>query len=78
MGADVTARATEFLPCALGELASGECLQQFLTGIGKKAIGFGEVSLDKATEYGAEDADGAEVIDSSPELVTVRLFDHDG
>ncbi|WP_417620624.1 DNA polymerase I [Parasphingorhabdus sp.] len=35
-----------------------------LTGTGKKAIGFAEVPLDKATEYGAEDAD-----------VTLRLWE---
>ncbi len=35
-----------------------------LTGTGKKAIGFAEVPLDKATEYGAEDAD-----------ITLRLWE---
>jgi DNA polymerase-1 len=35
-----------------------------LTGTGKKAIGFAEVPLDKATEYGAEDAD-----------ITIRLWE---
>ncbi|WP_339688843.1 DNA polymerase I [uncultured Parasphingorhabdus sp.] len=42
-----------------------ECISfKSLTGIGKKAIGFAEVPLDKATEYGAEDAD-----------VTLRLWE---
>ena len=36
-----------------------------LTGSGKKAIGFAEVPLGKATEYGAEDAD-----------VALRLWEH--
>lgn len=42
-----------------------ECISfKSLTGTGKKAIGFAEVPLDKATEYGAEDAD-----------VTLRLWE---
>tara|TARA_R110001599_G_scaffold89493_1_gene236768 strand:+ start:9539 stop:12355 length:2817 start_codon:yes stop_codon:yes gene_type:complete len=42
-----------------------ECISfKSLTGAGKKAIGFAEVPLDKATEYGAEDAD-----------VTLRLWE---
>ncbi|MDM8012241.1 MAG: DNA polymerase I [Parasphingorhabdus sp.] len=42
-----------------------ECISfESLTGTGKKAIGFAEVPLDKATEYGAEDAD-----------VTLRLWE---
>ncbi|MEO1044436.1 MAG: DNA polymerase I [Pseudomonadota bacterium] len=41
-----------------------ECLSyKSLTGTGKSQIGFGEVPLDKATEYAAEDAD-----------VTLRLW----
>ncbi len=43
-----------------------ECISfKSLTGTGKKAIGFAEVPLDKATEYGAEDAD-----------VTLRLWEN--
>ncbi len=42
-----------------------ECISfKSLTGTGKKAISFAEVPLDKATEYGAEDAD-----------VTLRLWE---
>jgi len=42
-----------------------ECVSfKSLTGTGRKAIGFAEVPLDKATEYGAEDAD-----------VTLRLWE---
>ena len=42
-----------------------ECISfKALTGTGKKAIGFAEVPLDKATQYGAEDAD-----------VTLRLWE---
>ena len=42
-----------------------ECISfKSLTGTGKKAIGFAEVPLDKATEYGSEDAD-----------VTLRLWE---
>tara|TARA_R110000772_G_scaffold205498_19_gene316131 strand:+ start:19703 stop:22519 length:2817 start_codon:yes stop_codon:yes gene_type:complete len=42
-----------------------ECISfKSLTGTGKKAIGFAEVPLEKATEYGAEDAD-----------VTLRLWE---
>ncbi|WP_321326501.1 DNA polymerase I [uncultured Parasphingorhabdus sp.] len=42
-----------------------ECISfKSLTGTGKKAIGFAEVPLDKASEYGAEDAD-----------VTLRLWE---
>ena len=42
-----------------------ECISfKSITGTGKKAIGFAEVPLDKATEYGAEDAD-----------VTLRLWE---
>ena len=42
-----------------------ECISfKSVTGTGKKAIGFAEVPLDKATEYGAEDAD-----------VTLRLWE---
>jgi len=50
----------------LSELHLGhECISfKSITGTGKKAIGFAEVPLDKATEYGAEDAD-----------VTLRLWE---
>ena len=42
-----------------------ECISfKSITGTGKKAIGFAEVPLEKATEYGAEDAD-----------VTLRLWE---
>ena len=42
-----------------------ECISfKSLTGTGRKAIGFAEVPLEKATEYGAEDAD-----------VTLRLWE---